>query len=175
MIRPLIRGLEQSWLACLALALSVATAGPLACGPCERAPDGTRPGWRLPGADVAEPVPDWSFSDAVGEVAFETQAPWGRHSVTIWCATLNGRLFIATDSRKEKRWVKGLESNPDARIAIDGRVYPVRAERVEDPEVWASVVDAYARKYRDQLGNYAFPVRDDVGSGHIFELRSRSP
>lgn len=152
--------------------LALALVSLASCGPCGRAPDGTRPGWRLPAAEVDAAVEDWSFTTAVEEIFLETGAPWGWHSVTIWCVAVDGRLFIATDSRREKRWVQELAGRSDVRIGIDGRVYPVRAREVRERELWNAVVGAYARKY-PELESYDFPVRDDVSSGHIFELSSR--
>ena len=68
--------------------------------------------------------------------------------------------------------VAGPAGRADARIGIGGRVYPVRARKVREPELWNAIVEAYASKY-PELARYDFPVRDDVSSGHVFELSSR--
>ena len=137
-------------------------------------PSGTRPGCQLEEPQVSAFITDWSFVSDVEEIALETTAPWGRYSVTVWCVIVEGRLYLATDDRKEKRWVRHLDRNPDARVGINGRVYPVRAESLTGSEPWRAVMEGYARKYGDEFLKHDFPVPDDLSSGRIFELKSPS-
>jgi hypothetical protein len=86
-------------------------------------PSDQRPGLWLSGDEAAFP-PDWSFSDAHREIALEVGTPYGlRHSVTIWCASLDGRLYVAARDPDEKRWPGWVEDRPDVRIGVDGRIY----------------------------------------------------
>jgi len=136
-------------------------------------PSGTRPGCRLEGPDVSEPITDWSFASDVEEIALETTSRWGHHSVHVWCVVVRGRLYIATDTRKKKRWVLNLDQNPDARVDISGQVYPVRAESLTEPAGRTAVMATYAQKYGDVFLTLDFPVPDDLSYGRIFELESR--
>ena len=114
-----------------------------ACQPSDR-----RPGLWLAG----EPAPlpeDWSFTDAHGEIAIEVRTPYALpHSVTIWCASADGSLFVAARDPEEKRWPGWVERDPEVRLAIDGRLYEARLERIDDPDRIAPVRRAYAAKYR---------------------------
>jgi hypothetical protein len=123
-----------------ALALVVAVAG---CQPRDE-----RPGLWVRGDVVREPVADWGFTDDVEEVFIETR-PWYRipHSTTIWCVALDGALYVGTDVEEERAWSTNLERNGEARIAISGRVYEVRATRVRDAARTGSLDAAYGRKY----------------------------
>lgn len=117
---------------------------------------------------------DWSFAAGEREIALETDAPWGWHSVTVWPVVLEGRIYVATDdSVEEKRWLRGLRSDPHARLGIDERAYPVRARSVTDPARWDAVLAALEAKYGDRVGRYDFPRQGDLESGAIYEFRSR--
>jgi hypothetical protein len=148
-----------------------------ACGEVGCNPRGVDAGWRLRGSEVAEPVSDWSFTDAVKESFLETRAWWGWHSVTVWVVCVDGRLFVATDNRgRPKRWVANLDRDPRARLAIDGRVYPLRARRVTDPALWDRVTAAYPEKYAAEIGDYVdFPKPGERDVGEVFELSSDVP
>jgi len=167
---------------CIALSLALlvaATAGAThGCGSCERpdvlAPRGVTPGLRLPWEEVSTPVTDWSFAAGENEIALETRAPWGRHSVTVWCVVVDRDLYIATDkSGVSKRWVRHLDRDSHARVGINKRVYPVRARRVLNRERWDAVLVAYREKYGAQFYNYDFPKPGEMSRGRIYRLESR--
>ncbi|TFG95105.1 MAG: DUF2255 family protein [Myxococcales bacterium] len=114
-----------------------------ACQPSEQ-----RPGLWLSG----EPAPlpeDWSFTDAHSEIAIEVRTPYGLpHSVTIWCAFADGRLFVAARDPEEKRWPGWVARDPEVRLAIDGRLYDAKLLHLDDPDWIAPVRRAYAAKYQ---------------------------
>ncbi len=114
-----------------------------ACQPSDR-----RPGLWLAG----EPAPlpeDWSFTDADREIAIQVNTPYVLpHSVTIWCASTDGKLFVAARDPDEKRWPGWVERDPEVRLAIDGRLYDAKLLRIDDPERIAPVRRAYAAKYQ---------------------------
>jgi hypothetical protein len=145
-----------------------------ACGDLGCNPRDVRAGLRLSGEEVAEPIADWSFTDAAKEAFLETRAWWGRHSVTVWLVSVDGRLFVAGDNRgTRKRWVANLDRDPRARLAIGGRVYPLRARRVTDPVLWDRVTARYPVKYAAELGDYVdFPKPGERDRGEVFELYS---
>ena len=127
----------------LTLALATLLAGSGCVDPKDR-----RPGLWLTGAEATEPVSDWAFTDAHREIAVEVRTPYGlRHSVTIVCAQLGGRLYIGARDPGTKRWVSYVERDPDVRLGIGDTVYPVRLETLRSGDEREAVVRAYAEKY----------------------------
>jgi len=114
-----------------------------------------RPGTRLSG-EVVEVLPEsWEFSDAHREIAVEVETPYlVPHSVTIWCATLDGDLYIGARDPETKKWPDWAEQG-DVRLKIGDRVYDVSLARVDDEGLLARIRGAYARKY--QLGEPSGP------------------
>ncbi len=111
-------------------------------------PQDRRPGLWLSGESVSEPVEDWSFTRAHREIFIETRTPyWIPHSVTIVCVDLDGRLYVGARRPTEKRWVAYVARDPRVRLAIGGRLYERRLEKVEDPRDREAIYRAYAEKY----------------------------
>ena len=128
--------------AAIALALAVAIA---ASGCIE--PSGGRAGLWLTG-ETAETPSDWSFADAHREIAIEVRAPYLLpHSVTIWCATLEEKLYMGARSPETKRWPGWVESDPDVRLKIGERIYEGRLAQVDDPQQNDRIGRAYSDKY----------------------------
>ena len=110
-------------------------------------PSDRRPGTRLSG-ELAELPSDWSFTDAEPEIAVEVHGFLGLpHSVTIWCATLDGALFIGARAPETKRWPAWADADPDVRLKIDGKLYEVRLAPLGDPETISRLQAAFAKKY----------------------------
>jgi hypothetical protein len=101
-------------------------------------------GGRLSGELAAEPD-DWSFSDDFKNVQVET-SPDDPYSVTLWCVTHEGRLYVAA-SRKESTWAANLLADPRSRVRIDGRLYEQRAVPVTDRAEADKVLEMYVAKY----------------------------
>ena len=76
---------------------------------------------------------------------------WLPHSVTIWCATVDGDLYIGARDPDTKNWPPWAEESDEVRLKIGERVYPARLVRVEDEALLGRVRDAYLRKY--ELGD----------------------
>lgn len=111
--------------------------------PCERTPGG----W-LFGDVVEEPVTDWRFANDVPLCEIQVYR-WGTlpHSITLNCmATADGALYLSCAGCDGKVWSSAALADPRARLRLGERVYPVRLERVEDPEVLDRAWDARARK-----------------------------
>jgi hypothetical protein len=110
-------------------------------------PSERRPGLRLTGDAV--PLPDdWSFTDAQPEIAIEVHGFLGLpHSVTIWCASLDGALFVGARDPETKHWPAWADANPDVRLKIAGKVYEVRLAPIDDAATLARLQAAYAKKY----------------------------
>ena len=126
-------------LICVALAGSL-----IAC----LSPSGQRPGLRLSGEVVAGFPVDWSFANEHREAAIEVHTPYGiPHSVTIWCASTGKRLYVGARNPETKNWPGWVAKHPDVRIRFGRQIYEVRLSQVDDPEVLADILAAYATKY----------------------------
>ncbi len=111
-------------------------------------PKDRRPGLRLAGEVIADPVEDWSFTDGNPEIYIEVATPYlVPHSVTIVCAALDGRLYVGARHPTTKRWVAFVERDPNVRLKIGERVYERRLEVIDDPTKHEAVFHAYAAKY----------------------------
>jgi hypothetical protein len=119
-----------------------------ACEPQDR-----RPGLWLSGETVAEPVTDWSFTDAVPEIFLETRTWYGiPHSVTVVCVGIGDRLYVPSVYRErgefpsERYWNRNVVRDPRVRLQIGEKLYERKAVLVEDPAEWQAVMDAFAKK-----------------------------
>jgi hypothetical protein len=114
-----------------------------ACNPSDR-----RPGLWLSGEPAAF-ADDWSFTDAHKEIALEVSTPYLLpHSVTIWCASLDGALYVAAGSPETKRWPGWADRRPDVRLLIDGKRYEGTLVPVEDADTQERLRGVYAAKYQ---------------------------
>ncbi len=126
--------------------LIVSLAASLALAGCF-APSDRRPGTRLSG-DVAALPADWSFSDAHPEIAIEVAGFLGLpHSVTIWCASLDGVLYLGARDPDSKRWPAWADANPDVRLKIADAIYEVKLAPLDDASTIARLQPVYAKKY----------------------------
>ena len=147
---------------------------------CSLEPSGERPGLWLSGELVREPVPDWSFTDAIPEIAIETRTRYGvPHSVTIWCVAIDGELYVGAsfpEFPKERRWVSNVRRDPRVRLKIAGRLYERRLERVLEPEASDRVNRTFGRKYDYDVDEDPDPVAYwrvvEGGDGQV-DLRAR--
>jgi hypothetical protein len=121
-------------------------------------PSNRRPGFRMSGETVTAPPADWSFTDQHREIQLEASTAFLlRHSVTIWCSSLEGGLYVGARDPQSKRWPGLIARDPEVRLRIDGRIYDVALEPVDDPNLAAEVRDAYARKYGLPAGKDSTP------------------
>lgn len=98
--------------------------------PCER----TSGGYLL-GAEVDEPVDDWSFANDMATVPLcQIQVSTGflPHSINLNCMAADGALYLSCSSCDGKRWSTAVLANPEARLRARGRVFPVTVTRVLD-------------------------------------------
>lgn len=139
----------------------------LTLGACT-GPLGPISGGHLAGASTPPP-PDWSFVNAVEVIQLETLPASKPHSVNVWAGSVDGKLYIPTSLIRgssdpiERDWVKNVIANPQVRIRINGKVYSLRAERVED----AATIDIVRTSL--QL-KYEIDVDDHFKAGWIFRL-----
>lgn len=110
---------------------------------CE--PIGPIPGSALSGEPAEFPA-DWSFTDDVETIQIETR-PSRPHSVTVWCATLDGRLYVPSRSPSRKRWVRYVGEDPSVRVRVGERLFTARAVRVTDDAEIEALVPHLLEKY----------------------------
>ena len=70
------------------------------------------------------------------------------HAVTIWCAQVDGQLFVGASAPQTKRWPGWVDRNPDVRLRIGEQIFAVRLVALDDATVIAQVQAAYAAKYQ---------------------------
>jgi hypothetical protein len=111
-------------------------------------PSDSRPGLHLSGNLVEEFPPDWSFTDAQREIAVEIHTPYFLpHSVTIWCATLDGSLIVGARDPETKNWPGWVDRDPDVRLQIGSEIYEARLSPIDDEGAVSRIVDSYSKKY----------------------------
>ena len=93
------------------------------------------PGSVLWGEVVEEQVTDWRFANDVELCQIQVSAPVLPHAVNLNCmSTSEGDvLYFSCSNCEPKRWSTLVARNPDARVRLDGRVYPISVVRVTDP------------------------------------------
>lgn len=141
----------------LAVCLALTMTG---CGPHD-----TRAGISLGGVDAPVPT-DWRFTDANKEIAVQVHTPYLiPHAVTIWCAQVDGELYVGASAPKTKHWPGWVDTNPDVKLRIGDNTYAVRLVPLDDPNVMPRVQAAYAAKY--QLSAPAGDAPPDVRYWHV--------
>ena len=111
-------------------------------------PKDERPGLWLRGEPAEAEVSDWSFTDGIQEIFIETRPWYGiPHSTTIWCATLDGALYVGSYGDEKKAWEQNVERDPEARASIGGRLYDVRLAPVTGDERVRALDAVYESKY----------------------------
>jgi len=117
----------------------------LLLGGCE--PSDQRPGLWLSGTPQPYPA-DWTFADQQKEIELQVGTPYLLpHSVTIWCATLDGDLYLAASRPEEKHWPGWVNEDPDVRLKIGDDLYEARLEPLQDPALIRQVTAVQSKKY----------------------------
>lgn len=109
--------------------------GPLAGGPFET------------GEEVSGPV-DWAFVEDVRELELQLVEP--PRSRTVWIVHHRGAAYIPCgfpDFRLWKQWPHHAVADGRAVLRSDGRLYPGRLVKVEDPELFRAVGGVVLTKY----------------------------
>ena len=116
----------------------------LGCEPSDR-----RPGLWLSG-EMAQSAPeDWGFTNAHQEIFVQVKTPYLiPHSVTIWCAEVDGDLFIGARNPDDKNWPGWMARSPKVVLKIGNTLYQVTTAQINEPEKIAKIKAAYAEKYQ---------------------------
>jgi hypothetical protein len=111
-------------------------------------PEDETPGFWLAGETVEDRIDDWGFTNDIEEIFVETR-PWYfvPHSTTIWCVEVDGELFIGSYGDEKKTWENNIESNPEARLSIGGKLYEVNLMPVTELGRVETLDRAYGQKY----------------------------
>lgn len=116
--------------------------GLAACEPSDRTP-----GLWLSG-DISAFPEDWSFTQEHKEIFVEVSTPYYlSHSVTIWCASLEGTLYIGARDPDSKNWPGWVDSNPNIRLKIGDQLFDAQAQSLDNEEVIQALRAVYAEKY----------------------------
>ena len=116
----------------------------LGCQPSDR-----RPGLWLSGEEAASVPENWAFTNEHKEIFAQVETPyWLPHSVTIWCAELDGVLFIGARNPDEKNWPGWIEKSPNVILKIANTLYKVDTEQVRNEDQISAIKAAYATKYQ---------------------------
>jgi hypothetical protein len=128
-------------------------------------PKDTRAGITLTGTDATWPA-DWRFTDTTKEIQIQMHTPYLiPHSVTIWCAEVDGDLYVGASSPKKKYWPGWIDRDANVRLSIDDKIYAARLVPLDDPDTMARVRTAYATKY--QLNATTGSAIGDVRYWHV--------
>ena len=103
------------------------------------------PGGRLSGEEIAEPVQDWSFVKEHRGITLETR-PSDPYSVNTSYVVEDGNLYISAGMGAMSRWAWFLLEDPNLRIRVGTRLYPVRATPVEDASKLEALHQARQRR-----------------------------
>ena len=110
-------------------------------------PEDTSPGLWLSG--TLQPFPeDWSFTDSHREISIEVATPYlVPHSVTIWCADLDGDLYVGAAVPESKNWPGWVMDDPDVVLKVGDDIYEARLTRLQDADEIGRIRGVYADKY----------------------------
>jgi hypothetical protein len=158
------------WTLIVALVVVVCAVGALVV----HGPLGPLPGGPLFGEVVREPASDWSFTDAVGELQVETRWGFLPYSVTTWCLSHEGTLYLPASNGAKKRWTRLVSENPDVRLRIAGKVYEVRLVRISEPPAEGVLARATLAKYFGIEADEVRPKSGMLGEGiWMFRVEAR--
>lgn len=121
-------------------------------------PNGRRPGLWLTGTVVTTPVTDWSFADQYQTVELQTRDLFFLpHSVTTYCVTYNGQLYLTSLYAAGlvfphgRRWNENVVRDPHVRIKVGDKLYDRTLVYVTDPALRAAVIQNKRKKYPQQV------------------------
>src|SRR3989338_5042607 len=116
------------------------------------------PGLWLRGALVTTPVADWSFTDKYQTIKVETRERFLlAHSVTTYCVSYNGQLYLTSVYRAGlqyphgRHWNENVARDPHVRIKIGNQLFDRTLMYATDPAERAAVILNKAKKYPKQI------------------------
>jgi hypothetical protein len=122
------------------------------------------PGGELEGETAATPE-IWAFTDEISTIQVETR-PTDPYSINIWAVGMDDYLYLHAGANRTT-WIEYLEVDPLVRARIDGTIYELRADKVEDAAEFARFADAYEVKYGMR------PRNEDIAEIYVYRLGAR--
>ena len=122
------------------------------------------PGGELEG-ETAETPESWAFTDAISTIQVETRAA-DPYSINIWAVGMDEYLYLHAGEGRTT-WIEHMEVDPLVRARVDGTIYELRAEKVEDGQEFARFADAYEAKYNLR------PRNENIAEIHVYRLGAR--
>jgi hypothetical protein len=120
-------------------------------------PHGNTPGLWLKGDLVTTPVSDWAFTDKFETINVQTNTRYLLpHSVTTYCVSYNGQLYLTSIYREGlvyphgRSWNEDVARDPHVRIKIGNQLYDRTLSLVTDETLRANVLSAKRKKYPQQ-------------------------
>lgn len=108
-------------------------------------PRGPRPGLWLSGKVISTLVPDWSFANRYSTIEVQTSTPYFLpHSVTIWCVSYDGHLYLQALGRT---WSGDVVRDPHVRVKVGEQLYDGTAFYVKNPTEFFGVAGKMTQKY----------------------------
>lgn len=124
--------------------------------PCDRTPGGF-----LFGDRVEEPVTDWRFANDVPLCQLQIYAGIRPHAINLNCmSTPEGELYLSCSVCTTKYWAGHVGANERAVMRLEGKTYPVRLNRVQDPAEMDRAWNARVDKLQVHGGGPYNPVPD---------------
>ncbi len=124
--------------------------------PCERTP-----GAYLFGEVAEQPVANWQFANSVELCQLQTYPGLIPHALNLNCmASQEGQLYLSCSQCEGKRWSTAALDNSNARLRIDGTVYPVSLARVTQPAELDTAWQARYSKLQQLSGDNAGAAQD---------------
>lgn len=114
---------------------------------------------------VASPPEDWR-TVVVDEVIRLESQPSDPYSVNLWVVPREGWLYVFAGANRAN-WIEHIEQDPRVRIRAGGRIYELRADRVNDAEEFA----AFAQSWQDKYGSR--PRTESVTETWLMRLSPR--
>ena len=110
---------------------------------CE--PMGPIAGGALDGQPTA--IPDaWDAAREIMTFQMETRAD-DPYSVNLWGVVVGDGLYVASGEGSGATWVGHLADDPEVRLRMSGKLYDLRAVRVEEAQEMQAVRLRYIEKY----------------------------
>ncbi len=119
------------------------------------------PGGKLKG-DVVPPPKSW---ESVPDVIQLEMQPSNPYSINIWGVVNEGDLYVAT---ADSKWVPFILADNKVRVRMEGKIFELTANLVEDVDTQRRVGDAYTEKY-----NYTADP-DEFLDAKLFRLTGRT-
>ena len=143
-------------------------------------PSDRAPGFYLFGSAGDESVEDWTFANDVPLCALQVYAGgWRPHAINLNCmATPEGNLYLSCSVCDSKYWASQVGVDSPGRLRLDGVVFPVKVNRITNPETMDQSWRARLTKLQ-RFGDDPYNPRPDVDAPRpdhwwTFQVESRS-